>query len=251
MRGGCVLAALVVWLGAPPARAGECTTAVVKGDTALGSIDAGVRLHWIREHLGAEARRARVWSWAWAGVYTGLTAGQLAITPAFSTRDRRDYYVGAGASFLGLAVIGIMPLEVMADQKRLEKRLRTAPPGTHECALLAEAEQLLLRDAKGEAFGVSELVHLGNVVVNLGVFLGIALGFGHWSSATISFVTGVAVGEVMIFTQPTGAVDDLRRYRAGDLVPAPPPPRLGLTVAPLAAPGVRGAPRGAALALTF
>ena len=254
MRWRCLLAALAIWLGAAPARAGECTTAVVKGDPALGGIDAAVRLRFLRERLRDEARRARIWTWSWAGIYAGLTAGQLALTPAFSKSQRRDYYVGAGSSFLGLAVVGVMPLQVMGDQRWLERRLAKAPPGTHECVLLAEAEQLLVRDAKNEAFGVSTLVHLGNILVNLGVFAALGFGFGHWPSGAISFTVGVAVGEVMIFTQPLGAVEDLRRYRAGELTPAPPAPRVGLTVAPFAPftpTGARGAPHGAALALTF
>jgi hypothetical protein len=251
MRAWCLLAALVVGVGAAPARAGECTTAVVKGSPELGSLDAQVRLRFIRERLRDEARRARIWSWSWAGVYTGLTAGQLAITPAQARSSRPDMYVGAGASFLGLAVIGVMPLQVMGDQKWLERRLAKAPPGTHECVLLAEAEQLLVRDAKNEAFGVSTLVHLGNLIVNLGVFAAIGFGFGHWPSGALSFAAGVAVGEVMIYTQPLGAVEDLRRYRDGQLTPAPPAPRVGLTVAPFAPAGERGVGRGAVLALTF
>jgi hypothetical protein len=245
------LAALAVWFWAAPARAGECTTAVVKGSPDLAAIDAQVRLRFLRERLGHEARRARIWSWSWAGVYTGLTAVQLGVTPAMGRDARKDMYVGAGASFLGLAIIGVMPLRVMGDQRWLERRLRTAPPGTHECVLLAEAEGLLLRDAKNEAFGVSQIVHVGNVIVNLAVFLTIGAGFGHWFSGAISFAAGVAVGEVMIYTQPLGAVEDLERYRAGELRPAPPARRVGLGVAPFVPAGTRGGPRGAALALTF
>jgi hypothetical protein len=243
----------VAGLWAAPAIAGECTTAVVQGTPALGRVDAGVRLRFVRERLRHEARRARIWSWTWAGIYTGLTAGQLALTAAVARDQRRDYYVGAGAAFIGLIPLTVMPLSVMGDQKWLERRLATAPPGTHECVLLAEAETLLVRDAKNEAFGRSSLVHIGNVVVNLIVFTIIGAGFGHWPNASISFVTGVVVGEAMIYTQPLGAVDDLDRYRGGDLGLAAPAARpFTLRLAPFVAAGEpRGWARGASVALRF
>jgi hypothetical protein len=240
-------------LWAAPASAGECTAAVVRGEPALGHVDAGVRLRFVRERLRHEARRARIWSWSWAGIYTGLTVGQLAVTPAVAREDRRDYYVGAGAAFIGLIPLAVAPLSVMGDHRWLERRLAAAPPGTHECVLLAEAENLLVRGAKNEAFGRSSLVHVGNVVVNAIVFAIIGPGFGHWTSAAMNMVIGIAVGEAMINTQPVGAVADLERYRAGDLAAAAPTPRrVTLTVAPLAVAGApRGVPRGATLLVAF
>ncbi len=72
------------------------------------------------------------------------------------------------------------------------------------------------RDAANEAQGQSLLFHGGNVVVNAGIFFIIGAGFGHWTSATISLLTGIATGEIMIFTQPVGALRTLRQYRRGD-----------------------------------
>jgi hypothetical protein len=135
-----------------------------------------------------------------------------------------------------------MPLEVIADTRWLERRLATAPPGTGECQLLAEAEGLLHRDAKGEAFGRSWLFHVGNVVVNVALGLVIAAGFHHWLSGGISSAVGIAVGEAQILTQPTGAVTALARYRRGDLGPAPAsaPAAPVISLAPLAAPRAAG-----------
>jgi hypothetical protein len=82
--------------------------------------------------------------------------------------------------------------------------------------MLAQAEELLTRDAANEARGQSLLFHGGNVVFNAGLFFLIGAGFGHWTSATISLLTGIATGEVMIFTQPVGAVEALNDYRRGD-----------------------------------
>jgi len=79
---------------------------------------------------------------------------------------------------------------------------------------------MLKRDAANETQGTSLLFHAGNVVVNAGIFFIIGAGFGHWTSATISLLTCIATGEIMIFTQPTGAVDTLRQYRNGDFAPS-------------------------------
>ncbi|MHB8877432.1 MAG: hypothetical protein ACYC8T_27385, partial [Myxococcaceae bacterium] len=93
----------------------------------------------------------------------------------------------------------------------------SAQPGP--CPTLASAERLFLRDAEGEAFGVSWLLHGANVVFNVAVGLVLGLGWGHWESGAINAAAGIAIGEVMILTQPTGVVSDLERYRGGELRP--------------------------------
>jgi len=109
----------------------------------------------------------------------------------------------------------VTPLKVMGDEKRLDK-LEAETMQADPCVALARAEELLNRDAANEAQGRSLLFHGGNVVVNAGIFLIIGAGFGHWTSATISLLTGIATGEIMIFTQPVGALKALRQYRRGD-----------------------------------
>jgi len=121
-----------------------------------------------------------------------------------------------GASLIGLVPLVVTPLKVMGDDKRLEESEAEAL-GTDPCVSLAGAEELLLHDAANEAEGRSLLFHGGNVVVNAGVFFIIGAGFGHWTSATISMLTGIATGEIMIFTQPLGALNALQAYRRGDL----------------------------------
>jgi hypothetical protein len=64
-------------------------------------------------------------------------------------------------------------------------------------------------------------VHVGNVVLNAGVGLFLGLGYHHWVAGALNFASGAAIGEVIIFTQPTNVVDGLRRYRDGALDEAP------------------------------
>jgi hypothetical protein len=155
-----------------------------------------------------------------------------------------DFYVGGGASLIGLVPLIVTPLKVMADGNRLEE-FNAETPGADPCVSLAWAEELLLRDAANEAEGRSLLFHGGNIAVNAGVFLVIGAGFGHWTNAIISLLTGVATGEIMILTQSVGALNALHAYRRGDL--ASPTAKVRMVVVPLV---VRNA-SGVALVVTF
>lgn len=134
--------------------------------------------------------------------------------------------------------------ERVKNYARLSEFEAEIPP-KDPCASLARAEELLFRDAANEAEGRSLLFHGGNIMVNAAVFFVIGAGFGHWTSATISLLTGIATGEIMIFTQPVGALETLHAYGGADF--APPVAATRLTVVPLVA---RNA-SGLILVLTF
>lgn len=204
---------------------------IAGGTVALEAADARLRLRFLDEGLAREAYRARFWAWSWAGIYSALTAGNgiLALT-ASSTDDKIDDAVGAAASFVGLAVLIVLPLKIMRDQRWLARRLRRAPAGEDPCAPLADAERLLLRDADSEAFGSGPLVHAGNFAFNIGIALLLGVGFGHWKQAAITGLVGIAIGEIQAFTQPTGAVRLLRDYRAGRWSQGAPPPPAWMVV---------------------
>src|SRR5205807_2290454 len=110
--------------------------------------------------LKAEAARVRTWTGAWGATWAGLTLGQVAAAPAFEPRDRVDLYVGAGSTALALGLMLAMPLEL------------------HEGC----DEKLFAEDANAEALGVSPLMHVLNVALNLGVGLFLGLAYGHWES---------------------------------------------------------------------
>jgi hypothetical protein len=128
-----------------------------------------------------------------------------------SRAGRIDGFIGAGSAAIGIAAMQLMPLKVIGD----ERRLRAAGPGTDRCALLAEAERLLERDARSEAFGTSPLMQAGSLVFNVGLAVVLGAGFHHFRTAGITLGVGAVVGELEIATQPTHSIDALRRYRAG------------------------------------
>jgi hypothetical protein len=210
--------ALGLWfaLSAGSAFGGECPATLVGGQPALQHLEARTRLSFIRQRLRSDAHHARVWSYAWGAIYSSLAIGQFVAAPLVSKASGPDYYVGGGSSLIGLLPLVFTPLKVMADDEKLEAS-EAETPGTAPCASLAWAEALLIRDAANEAEGRSLLFHGGNIVVNAGIFFVIGSGFGHWTTATISLLTGIATGEIMIMTQPVGALNALHAYRNGDL----------------------------------
>jgi hypothetical protein len=220
--------------GVGRANAVECAP-ITGAAPGLERIDARVRLGFLRERLRVAARHTRIWTWTWAGLYSSLTVGELALLAGADRHAQIDNGIGAGASFVGVLSIALSPQTVIADQYWLERRLRRAPPATDVCALVADAERLLVRDAKSSAFGKSALVHAGNFAFNIGVGLLLGIGFHHWDQAALQGLTGIAVGEVMILSQPNDTVDDLRRYRAGNLGLPPSFHKVSWAVAPTAA----------------
>jgi hypothetical protein len=59
-------------------------------------------------------------------------------------------------------------------------------------------------------------MHVGNVAFNAGIAV-VFGAFGHWGAGAVSGAAGAAVGEVLIYTHPIDSIDDLARYRRGDL----------------------------------
>jgi len=219
-------ALLVVAVLVVPRVAAATTCPEPKGAAAaLASVDAETRLRFIRDRLAAEIGPTKAWMGAWGGGYGVLTVVQMLLTPFLNDEDRKDFYVGAASSLVGLAAVVALPPAVLTDQPALETKLASTPD---VCAQLAAAEETLARDADDQRFGRAWFFHAGNVVFNLGVGLVIGLAFtrpgsafgaadNHWQSAIINAVVGAAVGEAMIFTTPWGLMGANDRYRAGSL----------------------------------
>ncbi|MDC0712251.1 hypothetical protein POL68_27535 [Stigmatella sp. ncwal1] len=193
------------------------------GQVCVASSDNRQQLTFIQSHLNEEARRVRLWTDAWGAGYGALTLGQLAAASALPKKEQVDFYVGAVSSAGGLAALLAMPLDVMADALALDA-LVLAHPGEIDCEVLAKAERLLVRSAQSEAMGRSWMMHGASALYSLLTGLVLGLGFDRWSSGAFTAVTGLLVGEVMLLTQPSGAEDTLRRYRAGALSASRGPP---------------------------
>lgn len=201
--------------------------------TASGSLHgrpAAERLRYLSRALDADAASARTWGLAWGTVYGVGTLGQIAAMPLLGPEDQKDFVVGIASTAVGVGFTILGLPEVMADAPAFAAR---AAGGGDECELLAEAERLIVKDAANELSGVTWYLHAANVAFNLGLGLVIGLGFGHWLSALINFVTGAAIGEGTIFTLPTALNGAWARYLSGDLGP-PAPTAVQLIPVPVA-----------------
>jgi hypothetical protein len=177
--------------------------------------DCAARLAWIDARLARTGHRARVWSWSWGLGLGALTVGSLALVPFVADEERPDWYVSGFTSAVGILPLMIAPLEVMHDATDLHARLAVLPADADRCALVADAERRLARDAEGEAAGRAWWNHALNVAVNGGAGLFLGLAYDRWQSGLVTAVVGTAIGEAMIFTQPVDSVEDERAYRAG------------------------------------
>ena len=201
------LAALLL-LAAPRARAASCAPVSALGttDARVSTLDPELRLHWIDAELGRSAHRAKVWTWGW-GIALGAGAVANLAPLLWVPKDERvDWYTGAFTNTVGIVPLLIAPLDVVGDSRELRARLAA-------------------RDAKNQADGQRWWLHVGNFVLNAGVGLFLGVGFHHWGAGLFQFASGAVIGEVIIFTQPTGAIDSLRKYRDGSLDGGSGPPK--------------------------
>jgi len=215
-----VLSALV----APRARAapgpGRCPP-IAGGAPVLEAVDPAFRLHWIDARLARTAHRARLWTWGWGTGLVVATVANLAPLAFVSPDQRIDWYVGAGTTLIGIVPLLIAPLDVVGDSAALRAKVTAADPTGDLCPLLADAERTLARDAQNQADGRRWWMHAANVALNVGVGLFLGLGYHHWLAGGFNAVSGMAIGEAIIFTQPTSSIDDLATYRTGALDGAP------------------------------
>jgi hypothetical protein len=208
--------AALLLLAAPRARAECAPIAGVGAGSHVGTLAPELRLQWIDAELGRSAHRAKVWTWGW-GIALGAGAVANLAPLLWVPKDERiDWYTGAFTNTIGIVPLLIAPLDVIGDSRDLRARL-AARDGLDVCALLADAETRLVRDAQNQADGRRWWLHAANFALNAGVGLFLGVGFGHWKNGLFQFATGVVIGEAIIFTQPTGAIDSLRKYRDGSL----------------------------------
>ena len=136
----------------------------------------------------------------------------MVAVPFVVPENRVDYYAGAASAVFAVIPFVIFPLPVLRDAPRLHAEVASVDDA-RLCATLSGAEDALVRNAREERLQRAWWVHVGNVAFNAGVFLFLGLGYHHWASGLINGGAGLVVGEAMIFTSPTGSIDDLAAYR--------------------------------------
>jgi len=212
--------ALLVLRSTSSAVAETCATPR-EATPSLAAVDARQRLAWIDAHLSTAAHRARLWTWSWSAGLVVATTANLVPLAFVSTDQRIDWYVGAGTTVIGIVPLLIAPLDVVADARQLRASIAQQPAQEARCGLLADAEQRLDRDAANQTDGRRWWLHVSNVLLNTGVGMFLGIGFHHWGAGALNAVSGSLIGEAIILTQPTGSIDDLATYRAGNISSSP------------------------------
>jgi hypothetical protein len=187
----------------------------------VAALDGRARLEWIDRRLLREAPRMSFWNWGWAIGIGAAGVGTLIAVPFVSPESRVDYYTGAGAAAIGVLPFVLSPPTVIGASHELHARLTSTPPATDDevCALLADAEVKLVQSARNARMTTAWYAHLGNLAFNTGIVLFEGLLFDRWKGGLINGIAGLAIGETVIFTQPTRVIDDLAAYNRGDLGP--------------------------------
>jgi hypothetical protein len=146
--------------------------------------------------LRREANRAWAWRRNWTLVNVALTVGSFAVVPLVEREDRPDWIVsGAGSGITALTTF-IFPLRVEAAADELE----SLSPAERTRAL----PRLWRESAEDEHDRVTWPWHVANFALSAGAGAIIAFGYDHYLSGAITAAAGTALGEVQLWTQPTG-----------------------------------------------
>jgi hypothetical protein len=214
---GLVVVALILGGGTRTGHATVYCPVTLDGPSSprLATLDARDRLAFIDSRLTQVGKLARIWTLGWGGGIAVSGLASLAVVPFVQHGDRVDWYTSAASAAVGVIPFVVAPLAVTRDARELHaKVLANADAGADVCRLLADAESRLIHDAADQRSQQRWYVHAGNVAFNTGVTLFLGLGFHHWTSGLINGLSGVAVGEAIILTQPVGTIKDLDLYRA-------------------------------------
>jgi hypothetical protein len=206
LRFAAVILVIAITLRAPPAFAAHPDAPQMLSDAQVGR-----RLEFIEVRLRSGAGPANTWWQASYYGWTALTMGQFVV--AVATTDpglRKDMAVAVVGSSLGVIPLGLFPLPARTAASDLAAFPDATP--TERRRKLAAAERLLEASAEAEALGQSWVSHVLSASVSIGFGLVLGLGYDRPSQGVFNAVSGIALSELQILTQPTAAIDDLHAY---------------------------------------
>ena len=226
---------------AAPARV-QCERPRGSSPNGMAAQSDEARLAFLSKLLREESVRARTYTLFWGATYGVLGVAQLVVMPLFpaekevptrvDTNTQADFYWGALSTAFGLGFTVLGSLDVL-EAGPLYAKKASAATADDTCALIAEGEKLLESGAEAEASTFAWYLHVGNVLLNAGIGAILGFGYGHWTSAVINTLVGVAVGETNILSSPAHLIPGWKRYRLGES-PSP----VTFRVIPNAGPGL-------------
>lgn len=212
VKGGACAVVLCLLAGVRPAFCGTCP--VPEGAAAaLSARDVEARRLFLGQAVASEASAARSWLLGWGLGHGALLSGNLVLAEVGDRSARPDRIVAASAAGVGLLATQLGRHGALRASRQLEALAGTS------CAALAEAEAAFVQLAEDDRRTTAWYMHAVNVAFNVGMGLILGLGYDRWGPAALQMGVGSAVGEALILTRPTAAIDALARYRAGELSP--------------------------------
>jgi len=184
----------------------------VRSERALSDRDLNERLAYLEEHLEARRTYSAAWWYGWTAFY-GLGVVVEATQAGFADKDgERAQLIVSSVKAVGGVV---NPLREPLRAADGADEVQAMPSATREDRLqqLERAEEGLRENASEAERRYSWKRHLGNLAVNSAGALIVWQGFDApvraWRAAGI----GIAVGELMILTQPWWPKSDWEEYR--------------------------------------
>jgi hypothetical protein len=142
------------------------------------------------------------------GVTTVVSAAQTLL--ADNADDRVYNLVGAVKSAGGLGQLLVDPLPARLGAAPMRAVPATARRGRLERLAVGERQLFVNAARAGQRYSLKR--HLEGVTTNL-IGGAVIWAFGSSSDAVVSTLSGIAVGELQIWTQPWRATRDLQDYR--------------------------------------
>jgi hypothetical protein len=185
------------------------------------------RLRFVADRLDADARAGRIHEGLWAAGNGAIAVGLFTIGVKATDRGARaGAYIGAAGSLLAMVAPFVLDrVPAIADAPRLERAIAATPDGPARCALVPTADRLLARSARDERFARGLWSHAINVAINAAGWLVIGLGWHQWTTSGLGALLSIGLGEVQIYTRPSGAL------RAWTVAPAFAPGEAGFVFA--------------------
>ena len=219
---------LLLLLAGPVAHAETCP-AIAGAADGMEEVDAEARLAYLAEAFDRQIHGLHTWSYSWGSIYSFAAGAQLGILNALKDPGTRtDLWIGTASALFGAATLFLLPLRILTPLEDVRSKWSTPD----RCKLLAEAEHVLIQNAREQGVGKSWLGQVGSVLVNVALLLISGLGYGRWKSGAISGGIGLFIGELNLQTQPTLMNGVLRNYRSGKLEPFVPPWIFGVQAVP-------------------
>jgi len=185
--------------------------AVYAQEAAFKASDSNIseRINFIQTSFDKGETSAKAWSYTWTGLYGALT-GLQTFQVLYSRHDRASTIVNASQSLFGVAVMIVDPFHARSSGSDLRKMPGNTPEEQQH--KLDMAERWLERNYKQEKFGRSWPTHLLGVAVSI-IGGGIAWHNNGSKNGITTMLSGIAVSEVQIWTQPTRGMSDYNEYR--------------------------------------